>query len=237
MGEERERNGLECLVKGDSFSGVKREGPVEKHSGRKIAHDRFCLDVKVSEHLVRAPAAQELNDVCVNLGTEESHGARCAERSSRNVCGKKTKLRAEKSAGPFEGGCNVTRSDWFKPVMAGIPIGGQRGGWRSIVLPEVNNAACKAEGGGELWVAAVGETHHFATDTILLGGKREGGKCGTQEGRVGGGGEVESNRTLKQLNIGEREGSGIRLGTSIFAWAKKEEKSNSDHISNGDGKN
>ena len=37
-------------------------------------HDGFCLDMKVVEHLVAMPSAQEANDVTVNVRAEESHG-------------------------------------------------------------------------------------------------------------------------------------------------------------------
>ena len=68
---------------------VGKEGEVaaRKHSGRKMTHDGFGLDMEVAEHFVGAPAAKKSNAVRVNIGAKEGHCASCPEGPGRNVFG------------------------------------------------------------------------------------------------------------------------------------------------------
>ncbi len=71
-------------VLGDEGSGhrlVRKEGVVAalKHQTRKVLHQGLGLDVEVAEHLIRSPAAEKADGVCVHVGTEESHCSRGAE--------------------------------------------------------------------------------------------------------------------------------------------------------------
>ena len=68
MGATKGREGRK-LEQGDISIGVQNEGPMLEHSGRKVAHDRLRLYVKVAEHFVRTPTSNELDDVGVDLGT------------------------------------------------------------------------------------------------------------------------------------------------------------------------
>ena len=49
--------------------GVKGEVTLLSHASGKVVHDGLGLDMEVSEHFVRAPAANESNDVGINLCT------------------------------------------------------------------------------------------------------------------------------------------------------------------------
>ena len=50
-----------------------------EHAGREIAHEGLGLDMEISEHLVRLPAAKEADAITVNIGAKESHCASSAE--------------------------------------------------------------------------------------------------------------------------------------------------------------
>ena len=50
-----------------------------QHEAGKTAHDRLCLEVQVPHHDVRLPAAKEANDVAIDGGAEEGHGATSTE--------------------------------------------------------------------------------------------------------------------------------------------------------------
>jgi len=65
---------------------VKDKCAVVNHSLGKIAHDWFGLGSEVTEHYIRLPAADELDDVGVHLGNEKGHGPAGAKRSGRYVC-------------------------------------------------------------------------------------------------------------------------------------------------------
>ena len=54
-------------------------GATMKHPGRKITHDRLCLDMQVAEHFIRPPTTNEANAVRVDLGAQEGHGTRRSE--------------------------------------------------------------------------------------------------------------------------------------------------------------
>ena len=61
--------------------------PVE-HAGGKITHDRLSLYyMQVSQHLIRAPAANELDAVSIDISTQKGHGSRRTQGSSGDVLG------------------------------------------------------------------------------------------------------------------------------------------------------
>ena len=47
---------------------------VRNHGARKVGHHRQCLGVKVAEDGIRFPAADELDNIGIDLATEECHG-------------------------------------------------------------------------------------------------------------------------------------------------------------------
>ncbi len=50
-----------------------------EHSTGEIFGDQFSSEVKLPEHFVRAPAAQQLDDVSVDIGNKQSHDPSCTE--------------------------------------------------------------------------------------------------------------------------------------------------------------
>jgi len=63
-------------VDGDVLVGMEGIHAMLEHVDCKIPHDGLSLDVEVLHHGVGLPVAQKLNEVGVNMGTEECHGAR-----------------------------------------------------------------------------------------------------------------------------------------------------------------
>ena len=70
---------------GDCLVGQESKGAALEHAGREIPHHRFSLHVEVAQHFVRAPATEQTNDITVDMGTKESHGARGPQRAGGNV--------------------------------------------------------------------------------------------------------------------------------------------------------
>ena len=56
---------------------VRDEGEfaIGDHHSCKVLHDGCSLDMKIPEHFVAAPTANELDFVRVNVGAKESHGS------------------------------------------------------------------------------------------------------------------------------------------------------------------
>ena len=76
LGWEQSKGGM--LEHGNISIRMHSERTLLEHWGRKITHYRFGLDVQIAKHLVGAPAAEEFDNVLVDLGTKESHSARGA---------------------------------------------------------------------------------------------------------------------------------------------------------------
>ena len=55
----------------DQVVGYKCVGSGRQHASGVILHERVCLDMKVPEHFIRTPTADEADDVGVNLCQEE----------------------------------------------------------------------------------------------------------------------------------------------------------------------
>ena len=53
----------------DSGIGDEGEGTMPQHGGGKSGYKGICLHMKVAKHLIRAPAAKEMDGVRVNVAT------------------------------------------------------------------------------------------------------------------------------------------------------------------------
>ena len=84
------------------------------HASREVTHDRGCLKMEIAEHFVRAPSAEEANDIGVDLGTEKGIGSRCSEAASTDVGWKEAEGRAKESDCVAECGGDVGWCD-FNP--------------------------------------------------------------------------------------------------------------------------
>lgn len=50
-----------------------------------MAHDGLGLDMKISEHLIRLPTAEETDAIRVNVSAEKGHGACGTQGPGRDV--------------------------------------------------------------------------------------------------------------------------------------------------------
>ena len=116
---------------------MQREGAMVEHAGREITHDRGGLDGEVAKHLIGAPAAKKADDVGVNLGAKEGHGARGAKGAGGDVFRKKTAARAHVSARKFECTGDVSGLDGKEPLLGCVINRRQRGLWGCVVLAQM----------------------------------------------------------------------------------------------------
>ena len=59
------------------------------HALRKAVHEGLRLDVEIAKHVIRTPAAEQLDFVLVDIGAQKSHGTPSAEAAGFNFfCGK-----------------------------------------------------------------------------------------------------------------------------------------------------
>ena len=63
----------------------------DEHATGKALHEGSCLHVQVAKHFIGAPAADELDSIRVDAGTEECHRAGGAERAGADIRGKEAK--------------------------------------------------------------------------------------------------------------------------------------------------
>ena len=69
--KERQHGRRECLV------GKHAELAASNHGGGQVHHEWVGLEMEVTQHFVGAPAADQFDDVGVNLAAEESHSSPC----------------------------------------------------------------------------------------------------------------------------------------------------------------
>ena len=100
MGKENERYGRKMMKTAlvlslwDKVVGNEGVGSGREHTTGVVPHERVSLDVQITEHFVRAPPANEADDVQVNLGQEKGGRASSAETSCRDFRRKEAEVRA-----------------------------------------------------------------------------------------------------------------------------------------------
>jgi hypothetical protein len=95
-----------------------------EHAGGKVAHDRFSLYMQISEHFIRAPPANELDAVGVDVGTKECHGTRGSQGSGRDMVGEETVGWSEDSGSKAQQMGKVRRRDASEAKGARVLVGG-----------------------------------------------------------------------------------------------------------------
>ena len=157
--------------------GMKSEGTVVEHTGRKVAHDRFGLNMEVAEHLVGAPAAHEADEVGVHFSAKEGHGPRSVEGTGGDIGGEESEGGTEDGGGQAENQCDDFRKDGERLGM--LEVLGKRSLPGGVMIAEVEDAAGKAEDRAKLGVAAFAEANDFATNAVFLVGELKRSKgCG-----------------------------------------------------------
>ena len=82
------------------------------HAFCESVHESLCLDVEVTKHGIRSPAAKQLDFVFVNIGAQKSHGPTSAEAAGFDVfCGKTEGGFAKDEDCSTQGLCNMCWSD------------------------------------------------------------------------------------------------------------------------------
>ena len=64
---ERREGGL---IERDGGIRMKPEGAAEEHKARDVSHNRFRLNMEIAEHLIGAPATDEVDVVGVDVGAQ-----------------------------------------------------------------------------------------------------------------------------------------------------------------------
>jgi len=117
--------------------GNERIRPSRKHTLGVIAHKRVSLDVEVPEHFVRAPAADEADDVGVDAGQEECRRASGAKTARRDLGRKETEVWPAGGDSVADLNCEVRSRN----LVGGVENPRQGGSRRSCVLSEVKHTA------------------------------------------------------------------------------------------------
>ena len=217
---------------------VHRNGTVGKqgelsvqHSGGETTHDRFGLNMEVTQHFIGAPTTDETNDVSVNLCAKEGHGAGRTKRAGTDIRMKETDLgRIASGNGGAKSISNVRRADTMP--TAGEVVRGDGRCRRCGVVAKVANPTLK----GLDWAEVIGGTakaDDLTTNAVLLGRELKRAKSGGSELGIGARQKRDATASNKELNITKGEGSGIGRGTGVFAGTEKEEKGEDDHVRHG----
>jgi hypothetical protein len=124
-----------------------------KHPAGEITHEGLGLHVQVPKHFVRAPSANEPNDVGIDVGAEQRHCTSSPEGPSTNVGCKKADFAAiEESDGASKRNRDMGRAD---AVEALSYFGGCQGGvrWQAMAA-NVEDSPGDRPDGAEVLVAA-----------------------------------------------------------------------------------
>lgn len=213
------------LVGGDGVVGV-------EHALGEAAHDGFSCKMKVAEHLVRSPAAEEPDDVGVDFGDEEGHGAASSEGAGGHLFCGEAKAKAKKA---------YCHPQMMSDVGWGYTLGGARckedpsqgSMGRGIVRSEMDDTADDGQSRAAVWISTAAKFDDFVWDAILLGREGKGGRASQEELIVGGRVEVEPGGSIEELDITQGEGCGVGRGVGVFPWTKEVEEGYDDHIRHG----
>ena len=97
-----------------------------EHSGGKVSHDRFGLEVEVSKHFVTPPPAEEADAVRIDIGTQQGGSASGSQGSSRNVMWEETVLWSKDCDRQSEKVCQVLGCNPTQVVGRRVKITRQR---------------------------------------------------------------------------------------------------------------
>jgi hypothetical protein len=98
-----------------------------EHEAGELSHDRLGLEVKVLEHFIRMPAANEADDVGVNMSEEKGHSPTGTEGVRVDIIGKEAYAGTEGGDGEAEGEGDVGRCDRMVAGLVGghaVVVGG-----------------------------------------------------------------------------------------------------------------
>jgi len=229
---------------GDLVVRVKREVASRQHAGGEISHDRLGLEMKVAQHFIAAPAAEEADHVGVDMGAEEGHSAGGSKGAGGDICwneaevdttggGVETKefgdcSRADGSEGLGAFSFSFVGFGWLVIEPEGRGVGG-------VVFAEMDDATGGSKDRAKGWMATAAQPDDFAPDTVLLGGEFEGDKGGIEEFGVGGRPRLDDGVADLEFDVADSEGRCVGRGGSVFSRSKEEEEGEADHVGDAFG--
>jgi len=207
-----------------------------EHKAGEVAHDRLGLKMQVTEHLIRAPAADQADNVGVDVGKEKGHGTTSAKGLGVDIGRKEANAGTEGGNGESEGLCDVGRGNGsVRRASAGlVVVGGQRGRRGRVVSAKVENTIDGGDdraGGG---VATPALADDFAAHPIFLIGEGVEGEGGGKDVGVGVTEEIKTAEANKQLNVFEGERCRVGGSAGVLTRAHEEEESDGNHVTYGE---
>jgi hypothetical protein len=152
--------GPECLLRRDRLARDEVKLARNEHFLGEVFHHGLGLNMKVPHHFVRAPTAEERDDVFINIGAEERHSAAGAKGPCANIFWEEPQRGADGGHRKTKGGGDVFCGNRAKFV--GLKIRGQ-GRFEVVgVLPEVQYTPEHRFDGAKGEGPAAAMVNHFA---------------------------------------------------------------------------
>ena len=189
-----------------------------EHEPRVVSDQWFSVGMKIAEHGVTTPSADDTNFVGIDAGEEESHGTTRAKRAGCNLVGMDASMTAYGQSGSAEKTRNHRRGDGSSSAVILI-INMKRSRRWSIVQLKMRNTPEGGTNRAGFYLAVCTMRQLFTFNSILLGREGEGTKCRSKQLIVGGQvGEEEGSCADFHSHILEAEWVlGIASGISIFS--------------------
>ena len=153
----------------------------EKHSGRKITHDRLRLHMQISQHFIGAPATDEADAIRIHIRTQESHGSGCTEGGSGDVAGHEVIGGAQDGNGEAQGGHEIGRAEAGETQGERVKERSQRLRGGGVGVAQMQDATNRGGDGTKMWIATAAQANDLAAHTVLLCSELERDKIGGVE--------------------------------------------------------
>ena len=232
---EKERNGKLGRWRSQRVEGEVAPGG---HGRGERGHEGGGLDVEIAKHGIRAPATDEANEVGVDLGAEESHGAARAEGAGLDIGGGEAIGGAMRGDKATEEGSHGAGSESVSDSVAadrgveGVDGGGRRGAEEA----EVADAANESADGAERGVTAEAMPDLFTTDSVLLGGEGEHDEGGEVKIGVRTKAKVQTAAANEEFNVSKEKGMRVGRCHRIFTGTHEKVEANDHHVGAGEDK-
>jgi hypothetical protein len=183
--------------------------------------------MEVSQHDVRLPEANELDDVVIDLCAHERHGTASMKWLDWHIIFAEANIRANEADRLMQQWCDVLDFEGSFAVV--VIVGGDWDDGRCGVLANVDDAAYEGASRAAMSGATACMIDDFTMDTLFMCGKDEGGQCGCKYFCIWCREMVDESIANPELNIIHAKGSIICLGALVFPRSKeiKESKTNS----------
>jgi hypothetical protein len=143
---------------------------------RKLAHQRFGLQMKVSKHGIAVPSTQHAYSAVVDAATHECHGAAGAEGSGTDVGVLEARLMRRGDGCHTKSRCDVCGFDDNAPVV--VEVRGEGRGVGDFVVSKVKDTLNSGFDGARHVICAESVCDDLTLCAILLRSKRQRDKGG-----------------------------------------------------------